>query len=73
MALQMDSRKSREILARKSVAISPLSPMSRLGLRAFFKTDGQSSNVIVSLVLLVSLTGKLFLVSVFFFFFLSLR
>lgn len=39
---KLDSRKSREILDRKSVIIFPISPMSRLGLRTCFKTNGQS-------------------------------
>lgn len=40
---KLDSRKSGEILDRKSLTVFQISPMSRLGLGAFFKTNGQSS------------------------------
>lgn len=64
--VKSDSRKSREILGRKSVTVFPVLPMSRL--RAFFKTNGQSSHVTVCHKFLVLLTQEHFLASLFFFF-----
>lgn len=40
---KLDSRKSREILDRKSATMFQISSVSRLGLGTLFKTNGQSS------------------------------